>query len=243
MNLALPLRATGLLILGLAVSACSGESVTEGTTPPVQSKELAQLSAGGGIAGYDFFVDINGLPTRVGTLVVTNGAFDAGLGYFDQMEYWRWDAGSLATIETGAEQNIDVQFVGTSTVWDPTLISHFESGTGSWTAWDVNRLFNMGSNPTLQWNTPGSGKVLYTMEADAWAGVIGTITYFLKMDFSGGYGYPEMTWYVDWLDFIIWADSEAADSDDDTIYEVRLTDDSDMSQAIIGIGYELKTVK
>jgi len=243
MNMLRTARTIALFALGLLVSACTGESTTEGSTPEVQSKELAQLSAGGGIAGFDFYADVNGLSTRVGSLVVTNGAFDAGAGYTDQMEYWRWEPTALADIESGATTHIDVDFVGTSTVYDPTLVAQFESGTSTWTAWDVNRLFNLSSLPTVEWNDPGAGEVLFTMEADAWAGVVGTITYYLMMDFGGGLGYPHMTWYVDFFDFVLWADSEAADSDSDSIYEVRLTDDSAMVQTPIGIGFELKTVK
>lgn len=238
-------RITSLLAaLALALTAgCADESTSAGSTPDIQSRDLAQLSAGGGIAGYDFYIDIGGLATRVGTLIVTNGAYDVAQGYYDQMEYWRWDPTVLADIETGAISDIDVDFVGTSSSYSATLVGNFESGTGTWTAWDVNRLFNLSSIPSWQTNNPGQGRVLYTMEADAWGGEVGSITYYLKMDFTQSLGYPEMYWYVSWIDFTLWADSEAGDGDSDSIYEVRLTDDSDMTQTSVGVGYELKTVK
>lgn len=239
-----------LIAVSVLAFGCSDESTTVGSTPDIQSRELSQLSAGGGIAGYDFYIDINGLPTRVGTLIVTNGAYDQGQGYYDQMEYWRWEPGSLADIESGTITQIDVDFVNTSATYDPTLVANFESGTGQWTAWDVNRLFDLSSTPSLEWNNPGAGEILYTMEADAWAGAtsgpnpLQTITYYLKLDFSNPYNdYPEMYWYISLADYTAWTESEQYDEDSDGIYEVRLTDDSVMTQTTVGLGYELKTVK
>jgi len=228
--------ATGLLL------GCQGESTTVGTTPEVQSRVLEQLSAGGGIAGYDFYIDIGGVSTRVGALIVTNGAFDEGSGYYDETEYWRWEAGALSAIETGSVDEIDVDFVASSETYDPTIIANFEAGTSTWTAWEVNRDFNLNKGKHVVWNDPPD-QVLYELEADAWGGETGTITYYHLMDFTGGFGYPEMTWYIALDDYNRWVNSEFYDGDDDGIWEVRLTDDTVFEQTSVGFGYELETVK
>jgi len=227
------------LLASFCLMACSGESTSEPSTPALQSAKLSQVSSGGGVATYDF--EISGV--RVGTLLVTNGAFDAGSGYYDQQEYWRWDATWLRAVESGSVGEIDVGFVGTSNTWSPSLVSHFETGTSTWTAWEVNRLFDLQQTYSVVWNQPTNDQILYRLEADAWGGVSGTITYYLKMDFNYGNPYPEMFWYISWNDYQAWLDSEAYDADNDGIYEVRLTDDTMLEQTLIGVGYELKTVK
>lgn len=228
--------ACGLLL------GCQGESVTTGTTPAIQSATLDQLSAGGGIAGYDFYIDIGGISTRVGSLLVTNGAYDVAQGYYDETEYWRWEAGALAAIETGGVSDIDVDFVGTSETYDATLVGNFESGTETWTAWQVNRNFQLNKSQALVWNDPPN-QVLYRLEADAWGGEPGSITYYHLMDFSDGYGYPVMSWYIARDDYARWVASEGRDEDSDGIWEVRLTDDTVFEQTPFGLGYELQTVK
>ena len=52
-----------------------------------------------------------------------------------------------------------------------------------------------------------------------------------------------MTWYVSSVDFNLWQNSEAGDEDDGSIFEVRLTDDTELDATNVGVGYELKTLK
>lgn len=227
------------LLASLFLMACSEESTSNPSTPQLQSMTLAQVSAGGGASGYDLYYS----GVRVGALLVTNGAFDAASGYYDQMEYWRWDSSSLVDLADGDLDDIDIDFVGTTTTWSTSLVANFENGTGTWTAWEVNRLFDLQNNYSVVWNQPTSGEILYRTDADAWAGVTGTIRYYLKMDFNYGNAYPEMFWYVSYSDYQRWLQSEAYDGDNDGIYEVRLTDDALLEQTTVGVGYELKTVK
>lgn len=233
------LSIAAVLLAGSCLAACTDGSVSQPSTPEIQSRQLAQLSAGGGAAGYDLYVGT----TRVGVLLVTNGAYDNGNGYYDQMEYWRWDPSSLIDLEAGDLDDISVDFVGTSETWSSSLAANFENGTSSWTAWEVNREFDLQSNYSVVWNQPSNNQILYTMEADAWGGMSGSITYYLKMDFNYSNDYPEMFWYISYYDYQLWLNSESYDEDQNGIYEVRLTDDSVMEQTTVGLGYELKTVK
>lgn len=233
------INAVAVFLASLCLAACTGESYSTASTPKLQSQKLAQVSAGGGAAGYDLYAG----GVRVGALLVTNGAYDIATGYYDQMEYWRWDPSSLVDLEAGSLDDIDIDFVGTSTTWSASLVANFESGTSTWTAWEVNREFNLQSNYSIVWNQPSNNQILYRMEADAWGGMSGSITYYLKMDFNYGNAWPEMTWLISYSDFQLWVNSEFYDEDQNGIYEVRLTDDSLMEQTTVGLGYELKTVK
>lgn len=258
MRFALITTASAGLVLLLG---CSEGSVTEGTTPAVQSKVLEQLSAGGGIAGYDFYIDANDNDMldpgeRIAALLVTHDVYGGASDdcddpvnptYCNETEYWRWEAGSLANVQAGSVPDINVDFVGTSDTVDPVLIDNFELGTGTWTAWEVNREFELDSNYSMVWNAPPN-QVLFRLEAAAW-GSLGeknpgmTITYFHLMDFTGSAGYPELSWLISAEDFHRWQDSEASDDDDGSIYEVRLTSDTVLEQTAYGFGYELTTVK
>lgn len=232
------IAAVGLL------TGCESGSQTVASTPQIQSMRLNQLSAGGGIAGYDFYMLIEGVSTRVGTLLVTNGAFEEGPDpeYVDEMEFWRWEPGALADIESGGVDEISVDVFDTSETFDPAIVANFEDNTG-WTAWTVNREFTLDKRAEVVWNNPGAGRVLYELEAAAWGGESGTITYYHMMDFSGGFGFPEMTWYIASDDYNRWVHSEIGDEDDGSIWEVRLTSSTVFEQTSVGAGYELATVK
>lgn len=231
---------------GLLVGCQVGQK-SVGTTPEIQSMELAQLSAGGGIAGYDFYIG----STKVGALLVTNvltaGAGDTvaagnGTSYTNQTEYWRWDAASLASIDAGAESTITVDYYDESEFTNPDSVANFESGTGTFEAWTVNRNFSLDKQTTVQWNNPNNGDVLYRLEADAWGGETGSITYFLLLEFDSGAVYPDMTWFVANDDYNRWQNSEYTDGDSGA-YEVRLTDDSVFQATAVGVGYELATIE
>lgn len=230
-----------LVALAVSLAACASESVTEVTTPDVQMRQMTQLSAGGGIAGYDFFATIDGVYTRFGTLLVIEDASSPSTGYYDETEYWRFDPVALDVIESGDVDQIDVDFIGKRGSFDQKLADHFESGTSTWTAMSINRLFDLSPDPTVVWNDPAQGHILYTMEGRGW-GHQGNrfITYYLELDFASAPGVPEMVWYIDYEDFQWW---QASRGDDKRMYEVRLTNDSQLNQTAAGVGYELKTLK
>lgn len=250
-------RITALFAVGLMTAACAEGTTTVETTPEIQSRQLAQLSAGGGIASYDFMVG----ETKVGALLVTeaifdanNGALDATLGRYcsdgicNQMEYWRWDEDSLGTIQAGLSGAISVTVNGTSETYSASIVTAFEADTDDFRTWDVNRLFDFSDASTFQFNSPPLGTVLFTVEATPWEGFEEnvSVTYYLKMQFDLGsveQSIPEMTWYLDYGDYETWlADSDYSASTADEIYEVRLNNDSELSQTVYGLGYELKTL-
>ncbi len=224
-------RIAALFALGLMTAACAEGSTTIETTPEVQSRQLAQLSAGGGIASYDFMVGA----TKVGALLVTEAIFDAQNGTLDtninrycsagicnQMEYWRWDEDNLATIEAGLSGPIAVTVNGTSTTYSSSIVADFEANTTDFLTWDINRLFDFSDGSSVQWNAPPLGTVLLTVEATPWDGfdeawdlaMAGnpllteeqgeSVTYFLKMQFDGVSAIPEMTWYLDYSTYNYW---------------------------------------
>lgn len=223
------------------LASCGGESEFAGTEPDVRSAPMAQLSAGGGIAGFDFYIDIESVRTRVGSLIVTNGAYNSAAGYDDNREYWRWEADVLDDIETGAIDEIEVDVFDTSETYDSTITANFESGTGTWTDWVVNRSFTLNKTAQALWNNPANGVILYELEAAAWGGESGTITYYHVMDFSGNLGYPEMSWLIAQNDYDAWVDSELGDEDTGEIWEVRLTSNTVFENVALGVGYELTT--
>ncbi len=228
-----------LIGAALALCACATESVSEPSTPDIQKRELAQLSAGGGIAGYDFFATIDGQYKRVGTLLVIEDA--AGGGYAEETEYWRFDPLGLDALEAGEIAAFDVGFVGKRKRYRQWLADHFEDGTGSWVAWTVNRQFNLATDPTVVWNSPDEGHVLYELEGRGWnKGEGRRVTYYLEFDFNIGEAFPGMSWYIDYDDFEAWQTSRG---DDDRMYEVRLRRNSVLEQTPYGVGYELKTIK
>lgn len=228
-----------LIATAMSLAACANQSVSEPSSPDVQQRQLGQLSAGGGIAGYDFYMTEGGVPKRVGSLLVIEDA--GGAGYFDETEYWRFDPLALDSIETGDVDTIEIDFIGKSKSFDQALVDHFEDGTTAWTAWNVNRLFDLASDPTIVWNEPANGHVLYTMEGKGWGKAEGKrITYYLELDFNIGEAYPEMIWYIDYDDFQAWEMARGADT---RAYEVRLSHGTELQQTAVGVGYELKTIK
>lgn len=225
--------------LAAALTGCNDRSVSEESTPALQRASFAQLSAGGGIAGFDFYIS----GRRVGTLLVTNGAYDEYDGYYDEKEYWRWDQPALDQLAGGSVSRFDVDFAGTSDKWDSRLVRNFEQGTDRWTAWVVNRQFDLQNDAEMVWNDADNGRPLYHMRTNLWGELTGSIDYYLKMDFTLGNGYPEMTWYIDYADFRNWLFAEKTDDDDNGIYEVRLEEATSFRQTSAAYGYELKTAK
>lgn len=229
------------VVASLFLCACAAESESVPSTPEIQRVQLSQLSAGGGIAGYDFYADIGGVRTRIGALLVVEDADNPAAGYEEETEYWRFDPAALDELATGGLSDIDIHYNGTWWWYSPYLANAFETGTEDFTAWQVNRLFNLGEDPVVVWNRPNEGHVLYTMEGRRWRKADGGyITYYLEYDFNNGEDWPEMTWYIDYTDFEIW---QANRGDSPRIYEVRLTHDTDLRQTSVGVGYELKTIK
>lgn len=83
-------------------------------------------------------------------------------------------------------------------------------------------------------------------QSSNWIHESSTITYYMKADFTSTVNpdpYPTMTWYVSWLDYVLWNLSHDDPSSSSSIYEVRLTDDSVMTGATLGFGYELETAE
>lgn len=227
-----------LIVASLALYACAAESVSEPSTPEVQQRQLSQLSAGGGIACYDFYASIDGTNKRIGSLLVIEDAF--GGGYDEETEYWRFDPLAIDDLAAGDIAEIGVDFIGKSKSFDGALVDHFEADTGEWQAWNVNRLFDLATDPTFVWNDPPAGHVLYRMEGRGWGKANGKkITYYLEFEFTGQ-AYPEMSWYIDYDDFQSW---QEARGDDNRIYEVRLNHATNLQQAPFGVGFELKTIK
>lgn len=230
-----------VLMIGLAAlfAGCVDRSVSHESSPEVQRAAFEQLSAGGGIAGFDFYIGFR----RVGALLVTNGLEFTEGGYYDEKEYWRWDQSALDDLAAGDVTSFSVGFVGTADKWDSRIVDRFESGTNRWTAWVVNRLFDVNGEPQVVWNDPDGGRPLYHMRTDLWGDLTGSIDYYLRMDFSGGAPYPEMTWYIDHRNFLDWLAAEKSDDDDDGIYEVRLEEATSFRQTSVAVGHELKTLK
>ncbi|MCA9539479.1 MAG: hypothetical protein KC620_11365 [Myxococcales bacterium] len=226
------------LLAALALAACAPDRVEDLPAPPsLETLQQTQVSGGWGFSIYHFEVD----SVHVGSLLVTNGAY--GGAYGDQLEYWRWEPSALADLGAGDVTHLDVDFRVTGETWDSgTVSAEFEAGTGTWTSWEVNRLFDLSSHASIIWNSPSNDRYLYRLEAAAWGGESGTITYYLRLDFSAG-TIPLMTWYVSSVDFNLWQNSEAGDEDDGSIFEVRLTDDTELDATNVGVGYELKTLK
>ncbi|MCA9539478.1 MAG: hypothetical protein KC620_11360 [Myxococcales bacterium] len=225
----------------LALSACAPESAKDAKNlpppPSLESLQQAQVSGGWGFSIYHFEVD----SVHVGSLLVTNGAY--GGSYADEVEYWRWEPSALADLGAGLVSHVDVDYRATAATWDSGLVStEFETGTGTWTSWEVNRLFDLAPSATIVWNSPAQSKYLYRLEADAWGGESGTITYYLSLDFSAS-SIPEMYWYISAVDYGLWRRSEKNDDDSDLIYEVRLTSDTELDATAVGVGYRLKTLK
>lgn len=226
-----------IFFASLCLMACSGESTSTSSTPATQSVTLAQVSAGGGASGYDLHYNGN----RVGALLVTGGTF--GGQYADEWEYWRWDPASLADLADGDLSLLDIEVTDLSTSSWSEIVSNFESGTSTWTSWDISRSFDPQSQRIVEWNQPSNGVVLYRTDADPWPGMTGTVRYYLKLDFNYAQSYPEMTWYVRYSDYEAWQQSPNYDPEDTGLYEVRLRDDGTLNQTVAGVGYELKTVK
>lgn len=237
------------------MAGCQGGSKTVASTPEIQSIELSQLSAGGGIAGYDFYVGLE----KVGSLLVTNlEGFEVGelvgtygkTEYYNQVEYWRWDTDALDDIRYGAVGQMTVSFVGDSEGFDATLVANFEALSSGAVAWQVNRLFTVGGpeDTEVQRTLPGTnGQALYGLEGEAWGDSGGTISYFMKMDFVAGQTVPEMTWYIEPGDsYTRWLASNARDGDTDK-YEVRLGSETQPETVLtledVGKGIELATVE
>jgi len=232
---------SAVLLFGLMVAAlgCNDRSVTDSSTPETQSAGFEQLSAGGGIAGFDFYIS----GRRVGALLVTNGLSDADDGYYDEKEYWRWDQQALDQIAAGGVISFSVDFAGTADKWDSGLVHNFERNTEAWTAWVVNRLFDLNNESEVVWNDAENGRPLYHMRTNLWGALFGDIDYYLRMDFSLGDPYPEMTWYIDYRHFLYWLEAEKTDDDDNGIYEVRLEEATRFRQTNVAVGHELKTAK
>lgn len=225
--------------LAAALAGCIDRSVTETPAPETQLAGFDQLSAGGGIAGFDFYIS----GRRVGALLVTNGVFDEDEGYYDEKEYWRWDTQSLGQLAAGDVRRFSVDFVGTTDKWDSRLVDNFERKTSGWTAWVVNRLFDVDQEAEMVWNDADNGRPLYHMRTSLWGELTGDIDYYLRMDFSGPDVYPEMTWYIDYRHFLDWWAAEKSDDDDNGIYEVRLEEATGFRQTSVAYGHELKTLK
>lgn len=240
------LKIPTLLLASVCFIACGEQAPTEAAAPSVDQSVHAQVSSGGGVAGYTFSVG----GTKVGTLLVTNATVDlAGSSYANDREYWRWEAGSLAAIKAGAVDFIDVSAVETATSWSEAvanlLVTNFEATPDgeTWQEWEINRAYDFQESYQVVFNQPSSEKILFRMEAAGWPGFTTTVTYFLRMDFSGGAVTPGMTWYMSWGDYQDWLEDEDYVSGDESIYEVRLDADyTEMEQTWAGAGYELKTV-
>ena len=244
-------RIVTIVALGLLAAGCGDEP----GTPVLDSRAQTQLSAGGGIASYEFRV--NG--TRVGVLLVNGDQSVGQAGYTEfDMEYWRWEAGSLAALETGGVTTVDVTEVrnidsgdSATDIWN--LFD--DTTTQGWTEWEINRDFDFSSTSSVHWNAPSLGDVLFTVEADGWDGFQDgageTVTYFLKMTF-GSDPHPAMAWYLDYSDYQAWrADPDcpcadplpaACTGEDTDMYEVRLNESSVLTQTLLGLGFELKTL-
>ncbi len=233
------LRLALTLGLAAALSGCIDRSVSHPSTPDTQLAGFDQLSAGGGIAGFDFYIS----GRRVGALLVTNGLQDAADGYYDEKEYWRWDGAALRQLEAGDVRTFHVDFVGTADKWDSSLVRNFERHTGAWTAWVVNRLFDVDQDAEVVWNDADDGRPLYHMRTSLWGELTGDIDYYLRMDFQGPEAYPEMIWYIDYRHFLDWWAAEKSDDDDNGIYEVRLQEATSFRMTSMAVGHELKTLK
>lgn len=245
------LKTPTLLLAALCFVACGEQETTDTSTAPVARSVHAQVSSGGGVAGYTFSVNGN----KVGTLLVTSATvyetLDPALGYVPDREYWRWEVGALADLASGDLDFIDVSAVETAASWSeaiagsPSLIDNFEATpTGeTWDDWEINRSYDFQEGYEVVFNQPSSDKILFRMEAAGWAGFTTTVTYFLRMDFSGSAATPTMTWYMSWSDYQDWLNDPDYVSGDESIYEVRLdATHTEMEQTWVGAGYELKTV-
>lgn len=250
-------RTVALFSTGLLAIACA-DSDGAGPTPDIQSKELPQLSAGGGIAGYDFgWTNGSGEFERFGTVLVTADISDdrgtpgdPSDDIIEQTEHWRWDQDALDDIEADEVDynTFELQVVSQTEGWEEysaselqdALVAHFDTTeTQAWTEWSVNRQFTVAPGG-LEWNNPGAGSLLYTFEATSWVSESSTITYFLKFDFSNPpAGSPvDLSWYVDAADYLI---HQLSNPDDDT-YEVSPVDGNNFTQTSVGIMYELTPV-
>lgn len=242
------LKIPTLLLASVCFIACGEQAPTEAAAPSVDQSVHAQVSSGGGVAGYTFSVG----GTKVGTLLVTNATVDlAGSSYSNDREYWRWEANSLAAIKAGTVDFIDVSAVETAASWSgaiagsPSLVDNFEDTppTETWQEWEINRAYDFQESYQVVFNQPSNDKILFRMEAAGWTGFTTTVTYFLRMDFSGGATTPAMTWYMSWSDYQDWLEDDDYVSGDESIYEVRLdATHTEMEQTWAGAGYELKTV-
>lgn len=224
--------------LGL-LFGCADHAETD-STAETGAKVYGQLSAGGGIASFTFKVPHNGLLVTVGKLLVTNGAYDAGAGYPDDTEFWRWDPANLSAISLGSVDEIDVVFEGTSETYDPSLVAGFEAGLTGSSDWTVSRNFYLHKTVTTLSSDPPNA-VIYSINAKGWGEESDELIYYHVMDFSGG-TIPEMSWYISEDDYNVWARSESTDDDDDSIWEVRLTNDSAFLQVEEAEGYLLETI-
>lgn len=240
------LNITSLLLAALCFVACGEQDTTNTSTTPIERSVHAQVSSGGGVAGYTFSVG----GTRVGTLLVTSDTVYGGSFAADR-EYWRWETNSLADIKNGDVDFIDVSAVETAASWSgaiagsPSLLDNFEDTPPSetWEEWEINRSYDFQESYQVVFNQPTNDKILFRMEAAGWPGFTTTVTYFLRMDFSGGATTPTMTWYMAWSDYQDWLADDDYVSGDESIYEVRLdATHTEMEQTWAGAGYELKTV-
>lgn len=240
-------KTTTLLLAALCFVACGEQTTSDASAPALEHSVHAQVSSGGGVAGYEF--SVNG--TKVGVLLVTSASVFGG-EYGADHEYWRWDSTSLAELANGDIDFIDVSAVHTAASWSaaisgsPSLLDEFQIGTeetDGWDHWDISRTYDFQESYQVVWNQPTSDRILFRMEAEGWEGFTSTVTYYLRWDFSASATAPGMTWYMSWSDYQDWLNDPDYISGDESLYEVRLhATHTEMEQTLVGAGYELKTV-
>lgn len=237
-----------LLSWALGLFCVAGCTPAEPDEAPTNTRRQAQLSGGPGVSVFDFVVNSE----RIGTVLVTDGAF--GDGYADQYEFWLWDPEATEDIRDGDITDFTIKAAWVDDKWSPTAASIFESGTNGWTAFAIPREFELQTEPRWAWTHEPSERYTYELIAPAWGEGQGDIHYYLELDFRPNSDIPSMEWLVDANDMKQYYISEDSDEDadewtlppeaqDDAVrWEVRLTDDTELSQVDFAWAYELTTV-
>lgn len=246
---------TACFVTAFAV-ACG--PIEDPTTPELGEQQAEQVSGGVGWSVFHFKVD----GVRVGSVLVTDGAY--GGSYANQVEYWLWDPINGDDLRDGDVQNLVIDVAVNEAEWSDSLVaSEFEAGTTNWIAWAIPRDFELQSDAEYIWSNTSSERFVYAIEAPAWGNEVGTIRYYLELDFHPSSYIPSMEWYVDADDIKTYYYSEDSDEDDDEgegeeghwdefnlppeayddaqRWEVRLTQDASAQKISWAYGYQLET--
>jgi len=241
------LRIASIALGLLALPACGD---IEAEAPAVASQGFDQLSGGPGVSIYDFIVRGD----RVGSVMVTDGA--SGAGYGDQYEYWLWDDRTVDKLRDGDIRDLAIHVAHQEPTWTDEAAEIFEDETSGWIAYAVPRHFELQIEPREAKEDKKKERFVYQLDAPAWGGMEGNISYYVEIDFEEHEDIPTMEWLVDADDLKTYYHSEMNDEDaleddwtppesaSDNInrWEVRLTQDAKLEKVKDAWAYELTTL-